>query len=219
MLIFEVVRQRKTTTLRHGIETLLAAAQQMSDWRDWYVRHEPLIAELFGEDAGLFRSLLAATSQRTKVPVNVALALKAYQQFKRGEPFTGYLPQVTGNLERLRQRQQMVGQKVVDFAAAMDQAGDRIAVDHHITELLFGNRRPSREQIIKAKETINLIANRLGWQPREVQATLWAYNQVIRGGRRKTNIFSYEHVLNKLRDQISQVRQALGQISQEKYAA
>lgn len=190
----------------------------MSDWRDWYVRHEPLIDELFGNDAPLFRKLLAATSQRTNVSSNVGLALKAYQQYKRGEPFTGYLPPVAMNLERIRQDQDMAGRKIGDFSGALDNQGDKIAVDQHIGELFFGDRRPSRAQVAKAKETIILIAQKLGWPPREVQASLWAYNQLVRGTHPQ-KITSYHHSLTNLRDQIMQIRQALATINQERVAA
>ena len=136
MKISEVARPARAqlpTRLRMGFERLMAAAQEMTDWRNWYIEHETLIEELFGTDAKLFRALLAATSQLSSVTTNVPLALKAYQQLKRGEPFTGYMPQVINNLERIRNDQALSGLKISQFGGAMDNSiTDNIAVDQHI---------------------------------------------------------------------------------------
>lgn len=214
MLISEVTN-RRPTRLRMGIAKLLAAAQQMSDWRDWYVRHQHLIEELFGEDAALFRSLLSATSQASNVSSNVGLALKAYQQFKRGEQFTGYLPAVIANLNRIRAAQQLSGAKISEFGGAMHDDANRIAVDRHIGELFYGTTKLSRAQIEKAKQTILKIAQKLNWPPREVQATLWAYNLVRRG----EVPISYMDRLLVLSDRIRHIRQALRQIDGRSDAA
>lgn len=205
MRIDEVVRRQPR--LRMGIDRLMAAAQQSSDFRDWYRRHEPLIDQLFGEDAKLFKSILAATSQASSVLSNVGLALKAYKQLKNGQPFTGYLPGVINNLERIRGEQALFGPKIEAFGGAMHSQADQIAVDRHIGELLFGRPKPSPAMIRRAKEVINQIAQSLGWEPREVQASLWAYNQMRRGGTPET-VLNYHTVLNNKQQEIAMIRQA-----------
>lgn len=214
MLISEVVR---STRLRMGIERLMQAAQEMSEWKDWYQRHEPLIEELFGDDAKLFKALLAATSQRASIYTNVPLALKAYQQIKRGEPFVGFMPQVVMNLERLRGEQALFGRKISQFGGAMDNQANQVAVDQHIGELFFGTRKPGPTQVRKAKQVITQIAQKLGWQPREVQAALWAYNKSVRSEEPET-VYTYHTVLNNRREEINLIRQALAAIKQPQAA-
>lgn len=216
MKIVEVVR--RPPRLRRGIDTLMAAAQQSSDFRDWYRKHEPIIDELFGEDAKLFKAILSATSQAASVLANVGLALKAYKQFKAGQPFEGYLPGVVNNLDRIRGEQTLFGPKIASFGGAMDDQAGEVAVDRHIGELLFGTVKPSPAMIVKAKQVITQIAQKLGWEPREVQASLWAYNQMRRGGTPET-VLNYHTVLNNKRQEIQLIRQAYQQIEQQPIAA
>jgi hypothetical protein len=216
MKIVEVVR--KQPRLRRGIDTLMAAAQESANFRDWYQKHESIIDELFGEDSKLFKSILAATSQAASVLSNVGLALKAYQQMKRGEPFVGYLPQVIKNLDRIRGEQELFGPKISEFGGAMQSQAGQVAVDRHIGELLFGTMKPNRAMIEKAKQVITQIAQRLGWEPREVQASLWAYNQMLRGGTPES-VYSYHTVLNNRRKEIQLIRRVFQDIQQEPMAA
>lgn len=200
--------------LRRGIDRLMAAAQDTSEFKDWYRQHEPIIDELFGQDAKCFKAILAATSQAASVQANVGLALKAYKQLKDGQPFTGYLPGVINNLDRIRGEQALFGPKISEFGGAMNSQIDQVAVDRHIGELLFGRTKPSPAMIVKAKQVITQIAQRLGWEPREVQASLWAYNQIQRGGAPET-ILNYHTVLNNKRTEIQLIRQAYQAIEQE----
>lgn len=217
MRITDVIAEKAKPRLRMGFDKLLAAAQEAQDWKDWYRRHEPLIHEMFGDEAVLFKALLAATSQRAVTHTNVGLALKAYKQLKGGLPFTGYLPSVIANLDRIRANEVLVGRKIGEFGGAMDDTGggDNIAVDQHIGELMFGTPRPTAAQVRKAKEVIFKIAQKLGWQPREVQASLWAYNQLVRGEKPRFGIGSYAAILEKKREEIRLIRQAFMAISRE----
>lgn len=191
--------------IRRTVEELVAYAQSMSNWRDWYERHVETLQEMFGDDAQLFSDMLAATSQAATVPSNVALALKAYRQFYAGEPFTGYLPAVIKNLERLRVQSYLAGPKINAYGAA--NAGDitAIAVDRHIAELMFNTGRPNQRQIDAAKRRIITVAQRLGWTPREVQSALWAYNQV-RKGRDPNEVQSYDTLLRRRQSEVIEVR-------------
>jgi len=216
MRIQEVVRRQPR--LRMGFDRLMTAAQESADFRDWYRRHEPLIDELFGEDAKLFKSILAATSQAASVLANVGLALKAYKQLKDGQPFTGYLPGVINNLDRIRGEQALFGPKIEAFGGAMQSQVDQVAVDRHIGELLFGRPKPSPAMIRKAKQVIAQIAQQLGWEPREVQASLWAYNQMRRGGTPET-VMNYHTVLNNKAQEIQLIRQAYQNIEQQPQVA
>ena len=198
-------------TLLRDINQLIKDAKSQSSWRNWYNRHEEKVNELFGDDAPLFKKILSATSQAASVPANVTLAIKAYKQLLNGEPFTGYLPAVIKNLERIRSDEGLRGRKISQYGQAVtaeeSEAAQAVAVDRHIARLLFGVDVPTKRQVEVATQVITDIANRLGWEPRQVQAALWAFNQV-RTGTDPNNVKSYDFYLNKREEEIRAFRSA-----------
>ncbi|HLK60109.1 MAG TPA: hypothetical protein VKU00_26345 [Chthonomonadaceae bacterium] len=177
-------RLKASPTVVRSVQELIAAAHEQSSWRDWYDRYQDTLRQHFGEDTDLFKQLLSATSQAASVPSNVALAIKAYGQFLAGEPFSGFLPAVMKNLERVRNEQALAGQKIGQFGQANAGESGGVAVDRHVSEMFFGEGqvRPTAEMTAIAQQHIQAIADELGWKPREVQAALWASNIVRKGG-------------------------------------
>lgn len=192
--------------IKLSIDDMVHAALSMSDWKDWFNRHEETIAEQFGDDADLFKQLLAATSQAATVPSNVSLALKAYRQLYSGEDFKGYLPAVVGNLERIRIDELVRGPKISQYDRANGGDPTGVAVDRHIAELMFNTLRPNKTQISAAHRRINQVAELLGWEPRQVQSVLWAYNQVRRGVN-FDGVQSYDTLLKKRAAEIAALRE------------
>lgn len=180
--------------IQRTLDELIAAAESQKSWKDWYNRHEQALVDLFGTDAPLFQKLLSVTSQAASVKANVGLAVKAYRQLLAGDEFTGFLPAVIKNLERVRDDEAIQGQKIGEYAKANANDEGGIAVDRHIAQLFFGVDRPSPAQVAVAKARIIEIADRLGWEPRQVQAALWAFNQV-RNGADPSAVVSYDTVL------------------------
>ncbi len=127
--------------------------------------------------------------------------------------FSGFMPNIIPNLERIRGEQALFGRKIHPFSNAMNNAADQVAVDQHIGELFFGNPKPTRRQVERAKQVITQIAQKLGWQPREVQASWWAYNKMIRGEKPET-VYSYTTILNNKRKEIQLIRQAFQTVQQ-----
>jgi hypothetical protein len=193
--------------LKRGVDRLVSDAQSQASWRDWYDRHQAVLRDLFDDDADLFQKLLSATSQMASVKANVGLALKAYRQLKLGQPFTGYLPAVIKNLERIAAAEAVRGPKISQYGAANEGAAGAVAVDRHIAELLFGTKTPTTAMIAKAQQTLTTVARKLGWQPRQVQAALWAFNQV-RKGTDPANVQSYDTILLAKADAIRAFRSA-----------
>lgn len=191
--------------IRRTVDELVAAAESQKDWKTWYARHEQVLSELFGNDSDLFQKILSATSQATGVKGNVTLALKAYDQLLSGQPFTGYLPAVIKNLERIRNEEALAGAKISQYGKANEGDADAIAVDRHIAMLFFNTKTPSAKQIASAKQRIRKIADRLGWEPRQVQAALWAFNQV-RLGTDPSKVESYDKILENRADFIAELR-------------
>lgn len=195
--------------IRSTIQDMVAAAESQVSWRDWYSRHEAALQDVFGADADLFQRLLSATSQAATVKSNVALALKAYDQLLSGQPFVGYLPAVIGNLNRIRESVAVVGPKISAFQAANTGDAKAIPVDRHIADLLFGTNSPNAAQKAAAQKRLTLVAKQLGWQPREVQAALWAYNQV-RKGANPSKVISYDTVIQDNKAKIDASRAKYG---------
>ena len=202
-------RTTQTGRIRKTVAELTNAADSMGSWRDWYDRHDQTLRDVFGDDAELFQKLLSATSQAASVPANIGLALKAYRQMFSGEPFVGYLPAVIKNLERVAENVALRGQKISEYGSANEGNADAIAVDRHIAMLFFGTKSPNRKQVAAAKNRIRAIAERLGWQPREVQAALWAYNQTLLGTAPE-NVKSYDKLIEASRARIDALRASIG---------
>lgn len=199
-------RMRRVPRSARTVADLVAAAESMEDWRDWYERHKDVIRRLFDEDADLFHDILSATSQVQGVKGNVTLALRAYRQLKTGRPLRGYMGAVTKNLQRIRDNLEMQGQKIEQFQRANAGDPDAIAVDRHISRLLFNRPNPTRRQVVVAKRYIQKAAAELGWAPREVQAALWAFRQV-EAGIDPEDVQSYDKVLEARSDEIRELRE------------
>jgi hypothetical protein len=195
--------------IRKTIDELVAAAESMSDWKDWYERHRPTVERLFCEDDEIFLKMLSATSQAASVASNVTLALKAYSQWMEGRPFEGFMEGVRANLDRVRNEENLRGAKISEYGSANMGIEDAIAVDRHIAELLFNTKTPNAAQIRAAKLIIGKIAKRLGWQARNVQAALWAFNQVRKGAKQE-DVESYDKILERRADFIRELRSLYG---------
>lgn len=202
-------RKARDGRIRRTVAELTEAASSMESWRDWYDRHDQTLRDVFGDDAELFQRLLSATSQAASVPANVGLALKAYRQLFSGEPFTGYLPAVIKNLGRVAENVALQGQKISEYGAASEGSAGAIAVDRHIAMLFFNTKSPNRKQVDSAKTRIRRIAERLEWQPREVQAALWAYNQTLLGTAPE-NVKSYDKLIEAAKTKIDALRASIG---------
>jgi len=176
--VIKRVKKKNSLRLRMTRKEIIEAVETSKDWKDFYDRHEALLKDYFGPDAELFQRILSATSQAASVKSNVALALKAYGQMKRGEPFLdskgkGYLKGVASNLDKIRDDEELSGRKISNYDKASAGDTSKVVVDRHVARMLFNKTSPSKAQFEKAEKVLTEVANTLGWEPREVQAALW----------------------------------------------
>ncbi len=171
----------KPLRVRLKIAELVEAAQIARTAREWYKECQETIEEMFGDYAPLFKDFLAATSPMKPVGVNVSEALKAMDQWFRGQEFEGFMPSVVTNLERALRGEDLSGKKVRPFQRALHGDPEGIAIDRHMAQLMFNRNSPTDRQIRLAQKRCRQVANELGWTPAEAQAALWAYNQVRKG--------------------------------------
>ena len=107
------------------------------------------------------------------------------------------------------------GNKIPDFVEAMRTGtDDEVVVDRHVLQYFFGfgskaEKAAKPVDIVTVKQMITEASNILRFTPKEGQAAIWAFNQMIpRGG--KTNIKNldevrdYAKVLNERADEIEQ---------------
>lgn len=152
----------------------------------WYDRERHELARDFGTWTRPFLAIAAATSANASVSANASLALKAFRQYARGEPFTGYLDAVIDNLNRIREGNYVLkGPKIRAFALAL--LGDRhaVVVDRWMYRAY---ETESREAVV---QNLRADAAKAGLYPRDFQAAVWCG---IRG--RGTPL--YAEVRNKL---------------------
>ena len=196
--------KRNSLRVKLSREALTDLALSQEKWKDWYKEHQDTLDAFFGSDAGLFQKILAITSQAASVKANVGLALKAFAQFKqgldfdgktRGEESSGYLPAVIGNLNALRAETQIQGRKIGAYTSANEGKTDSVVVDRHIARMLFGVDTPSAAQYAKASKVLTEIANELGWEPRQVQAALWAAS-IVKSGKEPQSYGQYLRTLH-----------------------
>ena len=192
---FSLEKSPTSLRLKMTRKQIIESIEGSKDWKDFYTRSKELMVEYFGADAPLFERLLSATSQAASVKANVSLALKAYGQLKRGDKFTGYLPAVIGNLNKISKNEKLSGRKISNYENA--NAGDvtKVVVDRHVARMLFGTKSPTPKQFSKAEKVLTEVANDIGWEPRQVQAAIWA------ASIRKNNLEpeSYDGYLKRLK--------------------
>jgi hypothetical protein len=182
--------QNKALRVKLTREALTDAALAQSSWKDWYSEHQETLDDFFGDHAPLFQSILAITSQAAEVKSNVGLALKAFGQLMRGEEFTGYLPAVVLNLEKLRNSTDPNGQKIQAYKSATEGDSSSVVVDRHIARLLFGVTTSTSKQFEKAAKVLTQIAEKIGWTPAQVQAALWAHS-IVKSGKQPESYGKY----------------------------
>lgn len=180
-----------------SLKELEQAALSQISWKDWYTRNYKVVQQIFGPDAETMIKILGATSQASTVKSNLALALKAYQQLFEGTRFEGYLEDVGKNLSRVRKGEWPRGPKIGPYTQALAGDPEAIAVDRHIAELVLGIEAEDDRHSVrgyekqKADQILRVLARRLGWEPREMQSALWAFNQV-RKGKNTSDVESYD---------------------------
>ena len=104
----------------------------------WYDDLQQELVKGFGKDARLFAVLLAVTSPNTSVQGNCTLATKAFEQWKQGKSFEGFLSIVISQLELLRASEQkqgclqielVKGLKIQHFLQSILGNSEAVAVD------------------------------------------------------------------------------------------
>jgi DNA topoisomerase-1 len=183
----EIHRAAKKVLARHmetaqghlpRTERLMDIVRQGMPAARWYEGSKKELQEIFGDDADLMIDFLAACSTGSDVTSNVALALKAYRQYKTGEEFKGYLPTVIVQLKAAVAGKPFGGPKIENFTAALKGDTGGVAVDRWVARafnlLEEGQKRPTKRAFDFIKQWVTEEAKACGLTPRQFQAAIWS---------------------------------------------
>ena len=204
---------RRPPPLVRSKNELMKLVKTAGTWKDWYQDNINFIKRIFGEDEKnlkIFMKMLAATSQGATVAANVTLAINAFRTaIIEGKTDAASFKGLDGarrSLSAISKGGDPMGPKVGPFGLAMSGDKSAIAVDRHIFEVLFGSQAATEQKRKIAFQVLAEVAEEMGLENRQVQAALWAANQIrkdVTPGNYIDIIDRRRHELQKILDEIT----------------
>ena len=198
----ELQRLFRTDGMPLTVEEAAEILRFVDSWANWYDGISALIEAEFGEYAAdymvfLFSSAVAANSATT-VSVSMNNLDKFYNDMEMGA-----LPLVKKNIYEYILTQSVGSRKIAAFIRAGLGDVNAKPIDMHVHSLinsLPGLKSPSTpKQFENAENFIDSVAEVLGWDPREVQASMWAANMLRLNQKPDT----YEQYIEKRLDEVN----------------
>lgn len=175
----------------------------------WYRDCQEVFIQLFGEEKlKLVCKLFAATSINTSLKSNITLFRRAFYEIEHGLPTGKYLPNICTQIDRIKAGEPLSGRKINNFANAM--AGDKnaVVVDIWIMRAFNMDKRymrrtgpheglersggPTDGQYSRIETYIQEEGRKMGLEPREFCAMLWAGVRIDTSGDKRTH---YKEIL------------------------
>lgn len=203
---------QKLGSLRTKVRLL---AQEGKSGRFWYERSGKYILDAVGGDvdeADKIIQAIAVTSPGTPVKSNFDYAIQAYSQFKAGNPIrTGRFPEaMSKRLEQIFKGEDWGGRKTDDFYNNLmihidpSRAGPVTGDIWMLRAFGYKTDMPSEQQYKFITRETQKIADELGWQPHQVQASIWVATKARDEGIDLSKAgFDYANALNDNLGQIS----------------
>jgi len=152
--------------------------------RFWYERSGRQILDITGgnkADAEKIIQAVAITSANTPVAANFDFAIQAYYQWKNGQPIkTGmYTTAMSKKLQKMFEGEDWAGRKTNNFYNNLMREVDPSKVQGVTTDLWmmrafgFDKDAPTSAQYSFVENETKRIAENLGWEPQQVQASIW----------------------------------------------
>jgi hypothetical protein len=177
---------------------LLKLLKEGKDGADWYTKTHAELVAMFGPDAAIMEKFLSATSPNNTVAGNVTQALKAYRQWRLGQPFEGFLPVHAEALEKIAKGEDFGGLKVHSFLANLAGDPEPVTVDRWIRRAFGFDKKTITDPQYKFMDyTLTQIARRVGMEPRQVQAAIWKAIKEADDKGRNTTSEPFEALLPK----------------------
>lgn len=165
-------------------QRLQALAIEGEEGRFWYEESSQKILEITGgniKDAEMLVAFIAVYSPQNKVYPNWGQALRAYAEYKRGEKIQqGKTGRDVENGQLVANGERWEGIKTHNFYHNLmlridpSQTVSAATVDMWIMRVLgYATDSASKVQYKKAEDILKEVAQRLGWEPQQVQAAIW----------------------------------------------
>ena len=161
-------------------------AKEAEKGKMWYENSSKAILKVTGGDvkeAEILAQIIAVTSQSTNVKTNTGFALKAYSQWKAGLPInTGRFPvEQSKKIEDILNGIPWEGRKTNSFYRnLMVHIDPKVAADLPTTQDMWMARAfgldsdsPTSAQYENMEKITKNLAEKLGWKPHQVQASVW----------------------------------------------
>ena len=171
----------KIPTLR---KLLMKLTKEGEAGRFWYENSSKAVLHMVGGDkveARKFAALLAIYSPQAKVDTNGTFALRAWAQYKAGQPIsvkTGVMDSKAQNaLDNVDEywSGEKTGNFVTNLLRNIDpELAQGATIDMWMMRAAqYSNDAPTKTQYAFMENETNRIARELGWEPQQVQAAIW----------------------------------------------
>lgn len=166
--------------------------------KDWYVHEDKKLKQIIPDDKDrmLFKRFLAVTAMLSSANSNATFAIKAFVQYKRGVPFSGFLGTVISALNKIVEEGSYSSDstKTVNYTDALQGDTEGVAVDRWLTQQFGAARKyrykgrvaylsPSVPLQRAIKSYVQTIASYTDLQPVELHAMMWFAERTRAGNK------------------------------------
>jgi hypothetical protein len=172
----------------------------------WYDDTYKAFQDVVGKDAEKLAGFFTATSINATVKSNATLAMKAYAQWKSGEPFKGYLPAVIAELNRVAADKPLAGRKLDNFRKAIIGDPDAVVVDRWMLRAfgMDGEKGATPHSYDLVEHAVKQMAQQHGVTPRQMQAAIWfGVKNAAEAGKNRPASPPFEQIL---REKVAQTK-------------
>ena len=158
---------RKAYKLPGVVEKAVEIFHQGEGGGSWYSEAHKALVQVFGTDADLMADFIASTSPGLDPSQNLLLALKAYQQYKSGQDFSGvgghYGDHVAiPNLQRAALGQPLSGLKVWNFSQALKGNPNAVVIDMWMVRIFLGKSQVKSDgEYLFVEQLVREVANKV----------------------------------------------------------
>jgi hypothetical protein len=173
------------------VEEAVEIVKQLESWKDWYEGMSELIVNEFQEYSADAMLLIYGSAVNSDSASTVGMGLNNLARLYNNEPIKGFAQVRINYYEYLLKGSVPSSPKIDPFIKASLGDPNAIAVDQHVWTLMNSlttkaNPSTKNDDFDVAKKFVTNVAEALGWEPRQVQAAMWAANILRMGGKPET---------------------------------
>jgi hypothetical protein len=170
-----------------SVREIIGAAKQGEAKKSWYQNAHSVIKDRYGDDARVFTAILAATSPRQTVELNLRMSKSMFAAWDLCGHDTGEIAEIAAkgviqarvkNTVRALKGEALRGPKVTAFCANLSGDYNHVTIDTWMLTfagLAHEKSFLNKGGILAYQRRVTRAARKLGWFPAEVQAAVWSY--------------------------------------------